>query len=69
MEIENELKEYSWYEWEEETQKNMPNIRYYPEIYKLNYKEFQCLIYNQLEDILTLLKSIKEVDNNGRKIK
>ena len=66
MIIDNELDDYSGYEWEEEPRENQPHIRYYPDIYKLDYKQFQCLIYNQLEDILSLLNTIKEVVDNRR---
>ena len=62
----NELDDYSGYEWEDEPREKQLNIRYSPDIYKLDYKQFQCLIYNQLEEIFSLLNSIKEVVINRR---
>lgn len=62
----NELDDYSGYEWEDEPREKQLNIRYSPDIYKLDYKQFQCLIYNQLEEIYSLLNSIKEVVINRR---
>lgn len=59
--------EFNWYDWKEEQQKTSENGKQNPDIYRMNYKEFQCYIYNQLEEVKSYLQSILEVVNKGEK--
>ena len=39
------------------------NIKQDADIYKMNYKEFQCLIYDKIEELQSSIQSLLEVAN------
>lgn len=51
------------YEWEDIQQNQSNNIKQDADIYKMNYKEFQCLIYNKIEELQSSIQSLLEVAN------
>ena len=51
------------YEWEDIQKKQSKNIKQDPDIYKMNYKEFQCLIYNKILELQSSIQSLLEVAN------
>lgn len=55
------------YEWrtEEDKTKQIGGINI--DIYKMSYKEFQCYIYNQLEEVKSILNCIYDVVKEGEK--
>ena len=52
--------DYDGYEWEEEPQKKPIVETTNAEIYKLSIKEMNQLIYNKLEEIISLLSTLKK---------
>lgn len=51
----------------EEKQRKIEKIKQEADIYKLNYKEFQVYIFNELEEIKLSLQSLLEVAKQGGK--
>ena len=59
----NDIEECS--SWETEVDKAQKTFNYNADIYKMGYKEFQCYIYNQLEEVKSILNSILDVVKEG----
>lgn len=53
------------YTFDDTQEKRSIEIKQNPDIYRMDYKEFQMLIYNQLEDIKSSLNSVIEVLRKG----
>ena len=55
------------YEWDDEPQVKSRKVKQNPDIYKLNYKEFQCLIYNKILELQSSIQSLLDVVKQGGK--
>jgi len=60
-EYEYDYDELMGYELDDETPAESNKFKQDPDIYKLNYKEFQCLIYNKILDLQSSIQSLLEV--------
>ena len=50
--------DYTWEAWEDEPREDNQVICDNPDIYRMNIKEMNQLIYNKLEEILSLLSRL-----------
>ena len=55
------------YDWRTEEDKTSQIEGINADIYRMGYKEFQCYIYNQLEEVKTILNCIYDVVKEGEK--
>ena len=62
-EYEYDYDELMGYEWDDNPQVESRKVKQDPNIYKLNYKEFQCLIYNKILELQSSIQSLLEVAN------
>lgn len=58
---------YYEYEWKNEPRKKKQIVCENPDIYNLNLKEMNQLIYNQLEEVKSILNCIYDVVKEGEK--
>lgn len=62
-ELEYDYDDLMGYEWDDEPPAESNKFKQDPDIYKMNYKEFQCLIYNKIEELQSSIQSLLEVAN------
>lgn len=62
-EIEYDYDDLMGYEWDDEPPAESNKFNQDPDIYKLDYKEFQCLIYNKIMELQSSIQSLLEVAN------
>lgn len=56
------------YDWRTEIDKTKQIGGFNADIYKMSYKEFQCYIYNQLEEVKSIINCIYDVVKEGKKL-